>query len=318
MSRIKNSQVQNLEDEYIKALQEEVKILEYETKILKDKEMEQQASASQIDKFFSDGIPLNDNILSLKTQYQNQKSEGEKLLDTLDNQKKNEANYNQTQLNNMKNHKNNLANVERDHLTKDEELKQAIKQLRIDNYDERHLKMDLEKKMRKLQADFKIYTDENLKMNRMLDKDRIQSSHKEEAIQNFKLKLKRDVDDRDIMITELQDDLDKLQSEQSLNPQVKQIEQENLELGGKLLKCEKEIGMASAKIKESEMLLEIRAQDREQESEQKRDLVNKILMIKLQIDEANKMNELVIQQKVKEKEDADIRYFFIDINYKGL
>lgn len=65
--------------------------------------------------------------------------------------------------------------------------------------------------------------------------------------------------------------------------------------------------MANAKIKESEMLLDVRARDRELEAEQKRDLVNKIEIVKLEIDEAKKMNELIIQQKVKEKEEADIR-----------
>lgn len=74
-----------VENQYISALQEEIKILEYQMKILKDKEIEQQAAVSQIDRFFSDGVPLNDNILALKTQYQNKKSEEQKIIDNLRN-----------------------------------------------------------------------------------------------------------------------------------------------------------------------------------------------------------------------------------------
>ena len=83
LDRLKNQGTKQVEDEYIKTLQEEIKILEYQMKILKDKEIEQQAAVSQIDKFFSDGVPLNDNILALKTQYQSKKSEEEKFMDIL-------------------------------------------------------------------------------------------------------------------------------------------------------------------------------------------------------------------------------------------
>lgn len=83
VERLKNQGGKQVEEEYIKALQEEIKILEYQMKILKDKEIEQQAAVSQIDKFFSDGVPLNPNILALKSQYQNKKSEDERNLDRM-------------------------------------------------------------------------------------------------------------------------------------------------------------------------------------------------------------------------------------------
>lgn len=83
IDRVKNQGAKQVEGEYIKALQEEIKILEYQLKILKDKEIEQQAAVSQIDRFFSDGVPLNDNILAIKTQYQIKKTEEEKMIDRL-------------------------------------------------------------------------------------------------------------------------------------------------------------------------------------------------------------------------------------------
>lgn len=144
-------------------------------------------------------------------------------------------------------------------------------------------------------------------MNRDLEKERVLSTHKNEINTNQMTKLKRDLEDRELKIKEIDKQVDLLSSAMSLNPLVKQYEQKNLELGQKILKCEKEKSMADAKIKESEMLLEVRAKDRELEAEQKRELVNKIEIVKLEIDEAKKMNELIIQQKVKEKEEADIR-----------
>lgn len=60
---------ENIEEEYINGLQDEIKLLEYELKLLKDKDLEQQASLSQIDRFFNDGVPLNENILAMKNQY---------------------------------------------------------------------------------------------------------------------------------------------------------------------------------------------------------------------------------------------------------
>lgn len=86
LERLKNQGTKQVEDEYIKTLQEEIKILEYQMKILKDKEIEQQAAVSQIDKFFSDGVPLNDNILALKTQYQSKKSDEQKHIEGLRHQ----------------------------------------------------------------------------------------------------------------------------------------------------------------------------------------------------------------------------------------
>lgn len=85
LEQLKSQSSKQVEDEYIKALQEEIKILEYQMKILKDKEIEQQAAVSQIDKFFSDGVPLNDNILALKTQYQNKKTEEQRAIEILRN-----------------------------------------------------------------------------------------------------------------------------------------------------------------------------------------------------------------------------------------
>lgn len=72
-----------MESEYINALQDEIKFMEYELKLLKDKEMEQVQGLAQVDTFFSDGISLNSNILSIKNMYKMTKSEAEEKLKVL-------------------------------------------------------------------------------------------------------------------------------------------------------------------------------------------------------------------------------------------
>ena len=76
---------ENIEEEYIYGLQDEIKLLEYELKLLKDKDLEQQASLSQLDKFFNDGVPLNENILAMKNQYNiiKHESEGKSIVNLL-------------------------------------------------------------------------------------------------------------------------------------------------------------------------------------------------------------------------------------------
>jgi chromosome segregation ATPase len=133
------------------------------------------------------------------------------------------------------------------------------------------------------------------------------STHKSETALSIRNKLERDIEFKDGKIKEIGEHIDKLNGAMALNPQVKRVEQENQELMRRCLNCEKEISMANAKIKEAQMLLEARAKEREQESLLKRELLHNIDLKKMEIDEARKMNELIIAQKVKEKEEADIR-----------
>lgn len=60
----------NVEDQYIKGLQDEVKLLEYELKLLKDKDTEEMENFSHFFKFFNDGVPINENIIAMKNLYQ--------------------------------------------------------------------------------------------------------------------------------------------------------------------------------------------------------------------------------------------------------
>lgn len=133
------------------------------------------------------------------------------------------------------------------------------------------------------------------------------STHKNETAASKRYKMERDIEAKDAEIKELKDEIDKLEGAQSLNPQITGIETENNELRKSILNLEKEIGMAQAKIKEAEFLMDARRKERATESQLKRQLKNNIEMKKLQIEEARRMNELIIEQKVKEKQEAELR-----------
>lgn len=50
-------------------MQEEIKYLEYELKLLKDKEILEREGVNELDNFLKDEIPINENILAMKNKY---------------------------------------------------------------------------------------------------------------------------------------------------------------------------------------------------------------------------------------------------------
>lgn len=54
-------------------MQEEIKFLEYELKLLKDKEQFEREGVHELDNFLKDEIPINENILAMKNKYNNTK-----------------------------------------------------------------------------------------------------------------------------------------------------------------------------------------------------------------------------------------------------
>jgi len=296
-----------LEEEYIRTLQDEVKILEYQLKLLKDKEIEQQQTFGQIDKFFSDGIPINSNILALKTQYKNLKSAGEKQVSALETSLMEEQKKQQECIQEITNLESKIADLKTSTIARSDFADKLIESLRLNIFEEKEFKTQKEEQLATIYSEYKQFADENLQLIRKLEKEKIINPQKKENESNYLFSLKSTLQQKDALIKELETELDSLSSKIKLNPETKQLEQENLELEGKILRSEKEISVANAKIKETSMLLESRARDRENESAQKREIISKIELLRFKLDEANKLNELVIAQKVKEKEEFDIR-----------
>jgi thymidylate synthase len=74
----------------MQGLQEEIKFLEYELKLLKDKEILEREGVNELDNFLKDEIPINENILAMKNKYNATKAKLEQQLSNL-NMKKGEA-----------------------------------------------------------------------------------------------------------------------------------------------------------------------------------------------------------------------------------
>jgi len=50
-------------------LQDEIKLLEYELKLLQEKETDDVDNFQSFVKFFNDGVPINENIIAIKGLY---------------------------------------------------------------------------------------------------------------------------------------------------------------------------------------------------------------------------------------------------------
>ena len=55
----KKPKVEALQDQYVKGLQDEIKYLQMELKLLQEKDMQKHGQVDQLEKFFGDGIPIN-------------------------------------------------------------------------------------------------------------------------------------------------------------------------------------------------------------------------------------------------------------------
>jgi chromosome segregation ATPase len=306
--QIKNAQShagEDIEDEYIKNLQQQIAYMELELKLLKEKELEQKQSVSQIDKFFNDGVPLNENILALKNQYQHGKKQFENRIDEL----------NELRMEEMKQSADLKNNYERSHAAlktiiealdkKEKEYTGQIGQGRMAYLNERHRRVQFEKDFRLLQHTIKNVNDQNLKMTRDLERESVLVHHKDEMLKSKRQKTKDDMKAKEDWIVSLSRDVEKKRTAATFNPEVTMLENENLDLSSKVIRCEKEANIARAKVREMEMFLESRRRERQLEAQLKRDLMSRISGIKFQIDEQNKMNEVEIKKKVEDKEEKE-------------
>ena len=78
---------ETIEDQYVKGLQDEIQYLELELKLLKEKEQSKQGQFDQMEKFFGDGIPINENILAIKNGFNNYKNTNEKKIQDMQHEK---------------------------------------------------------------------------------------------------------------------------------------------------------------------------------------------------------------------------------------
>ena len=298
---------ENVEDEYIKNLQQQIAYMELELKLLKEKEMEQKASVSQIDRFFNDGVPLNENILAMKNQYNATKKDFESQIDD-NNQHRLEEEKTQRDL---KFHYE-MLNARLSDMLEDDKQKRAhhekeLREISFAYINEKHVRSGMDKELKELKEQHKKLYDENLRIERDIDKRKMMAPNKRERNENIRAKTKRELAAKDEQIVKLEGELEEIKHKAEFNPMVNILEDENKQLHEKIISSERQIGLAQSKVKEMRMLLEQRAREREREGDQRRELNEKIENLKTEIEKQNKVNELVIEQKVKEKEQKEIR-----------
>ena len=307
-NKLQNLQKQtedNIEDEYIKNLQQQIAYMELELKLLKEKDIDQKESTSQIDKFFNDGVPLNENILALKNQYNATKKEFQQKIEELNDDKLDEQRYNIELKNEYQFLVNRLAEIEKIIDQKDIEHIKTMDQFKIDYINERTAKKEKEAALKKLQEELKTKNDQNLNMTRKLEREGLLIAHNKEQLKIHQDKQSQRLKDKAAIIVKLTIEVNELRNKCSFNPDVPRLENENLDLQAKIIQCERESNISITKIKEMEMNLEILARDRQIKSEEKRDLQQKILIVKNKIEDESKVNELVIQDRVKQREEKE-------------
>lgn len=172
---------------------------------------------------------------------------------------------------------------------------------------EKHQRMELEKELKFIEKQFKEKNDENLNMNRKIEREALIIEHKREKLANQRALTGRNLEEMDKRILNLQDELEAISDRVKLNPEVTFLEKENKDLSIRIQRSEKEAFTAEMRVKEMMDILKDRSRERELEADQKRTLIARISEVKSRIDEENKVNEIVIQQKVKEKEDKEMR-----------
>lgn len=298
---------ENVEDEYITNLQQQIAYMELELKLLKEKEIEAKESVSQIDKFFNDGVPLNENILALKNQYNHFKKNAEIKKDELRDKRKIELQIAKDIRAALEKTKTRMVEVEKEFEENDKMFVKHMGELRMALVNEKHRRQDFEKELRATEVLFKKKTDENLKMARELERESLLLDHKKEKMATFRTKTQKDLEDKDIRIKGLLEELRELKEKHTLNPEIKFLEVENKDLGAKISRCEKDIFSAQIRIKEMQEILKERSKEREREAENKRTLEAKINALKSRIDEENRVNDSIIENKVKKKEDKEMK-----------
>ena len=305
LRNIQNQADENIEDEFIKNLQQQIAYMELELKLLKEKELEQKQSVSQIDKFFNDGVPLNENILALKNQYNHIKKQMETKIDEINESRMGEMKQSADLKNRYERNNATLKTIIEALEKKEKEFSVSMNDLRMAYLNERHRRVQAERDYKAQQALLKEKNDQNLRMTRDLEREAILVQHKEEVLKNKRQKTKEDLKAKDDWIVNLQNEVEKKRAAATFNPEITMLDNENMELQSKILRCEKEFNIAMAKVKEMEMFLDSRSKEREMEAQLKRDLMNKITQVKFYIDEQNRMNEVEIKKKVEAKEEKE-------------
>lgn len=173
MRNLQNKAEENIEDEYINSLQEEIKFLELELKLLKDKEYEQQASLNEVDKYFTDGCNVNENILGIKSRFEKKQKAFKKQIQQHADEIQEELESKAELENEIKVHTAKAEDFEKEFKKAEKELNDKIDKYQEGIIREEHLRNWMQEEFDAKSAKLKDTLKENLNMRRKLEKNEI-------------------------------------------------------------------------------------------------------------------------------------------------
>ena len=296
-------------DLYVNSLKQEIDKLDHELNYLKDKDMEHTQGITQMDKFFSDGVPINNNILALKSQYQTFNEAGQREMAMLEDKKMEE----------LKRIEDIRADNEQiryrvDEVRRDLNEYQAVSNHRAEEMkgliaETKKYKEIQEEQIEQIYNEFKSLNDENMTIQRNVQRLKALGPQMEEQ-EKQKLKALQALSvQKDEQVTALEDKVQDLVDRMGVDITKSRMEQENLNLEERLSRLEKQINMAKVRIRETELILEGKAKERNNEAMVRRDLTVEIDNLRFKLDEAERFGDAQIDQQIKQRHNAIIRDF---------
>lgn len=292
--------------------EENIKSLEVQLQLLREQELKTGPIKNEF--LFEDEVAINSNVLALRSQYRNIKNAGEKQIDVLNESILNELKKQQELQSSFSKYESKIKDLENDMLSKSEFHDRMEETLKIGLFDEKEHKIARDKRFTEMNEGLKKMNDENVFLLRKLEKEKIlkPQTRENDANQIFSLKSKITQNEENIKV--LEKELEIIGVQIKANQEQRNLQQQNLEIESKILKIEKD--MASFNMKTEDLLsnLELNKSKRVFELQQKKVLVSKIEELRRKIEDNSKVNDILISQKVveKQKEDLNKALFKID------
>lgn len=294
-------------DLFVNTLQQEIGKLEHELGYMKEQDLDNTQGLMQMDKFFSDGVPINNNILALKSQYQTFTDVSQRDIAALDGQRMEEL----KRVEDLK-ADNEAIRYRVDEVKRDFGEHREVHNIRVEEMkgllaEHKKFRELEEQQIDQVYGEFKRINDENVSIHRNVQRLKVlgpqteeQEKHKVRALQGISTQ-------RDEQILAFEDELQRLVDKMSLDASKTRLEQENIALEERLMKLEKQMSMAQIRIRETEVILDGKTRERENEAILRRELINNIDKLRFQLEEALRFGDTQMDQKINQRHNAIIR-----------
>ena len=304
-------------EKYVKTLNQETMKLERELDFMKERDRDNEQGILQMDKFFSDGVPINNNILTMKSQYQQFRETGEKEIEVLELRKGEMLKDIDELVSDNNILKMQLMELEGEITEKKDGYKIKAEELQGKLFEEKKQKAMQQIDFDREYASFKEISDKNALLARGLQKNKLLEIQIKEQGANKLKSIEEILTQKSEMINKLETELEATSNRMALDLDKKQLERENMQLEERLLKSEKQINIMSARIKETELLLSAKESEREHEAAVRKGLTDEIDSFKHKIEETQRFGDIQIDHQVAEKENNIVRDLQRNIELTG-